>query len=141
MTRRRFLALFGGLLAAVTAAFPVLRRRSATKYVGWDLATGPDRSVWWVSPPDGLDAPQGETVYGIWLDETPPAAWPDDEPWGQELYERRDMEAAPGLTVAKLREAKAILMAGNQCGKTNAARGEFDAMIKDAFYHGNRLEL
>ena len=26
MTRRRFLAFFGGLLAAVTAAFPVLRR-------------------------------------------------------------------------------------------------------------------
>ena len=36
MTRRRFLAIFGGLLAAVTAAFPVLRRPKPAQFPVWD---------------------------------------------------------------------------------------------------------
>ena len=48
MTRRRFLALFGGFLAAVTAAFPALRRSNQL-----------------IRPP-GLIGPRKQTSFPVW---------------------------------------------------------------------------
>ena len=112
MTRRRFLALFGGFLAAVTAAFPALRR--------------PKTGLTVAKLREAKAILEGTTVHGVWYDETLP------------IYARHkghDFWAEPGSNVLYYQKT------GNQCGKTNAARAEIEAMIRDAFYHGNRLEL
>ena len=87
MTRRRFLAFFGGLLAAVTAAFPVLRRRPAPEIV-FTMDVGATRldpnAVVQISctgyaetPPGWESCFVGEEKFMIHKDHHPLVAYPD----------------------------------------------------------------
>ena len=125
MTRRRFLAIFGGLLAAVTAAFPVLRRRSAPEVV-FTMDVGATRMN------DGiveiLHIREGEILDSVWYDETPPV-------WDGKITLDNDVIMNGQLVKS------GIYHAACRTGKPAAARVEMESMFKGMLYHGNRIEL